>query len=172
MDGLTEANDIEGSSPEHYEDTDTVRVSIVLEGDSTLKAGFSTMEIADSDQAMAYRAALKQEQADMAAIEDAIILGCDSVNLSLGTAANGFGYSTVYEDIMDSLTESDTVVTMSGGNNGGWADYAVSGIPYLYGHDVSMFTGGSPGAYTNSLAVARAPRMSPWLPWKALWSMF
>ncbi len=90
----------------------------------------------------------------MAAIEDAIILGCDSINLSLGTASHGFGYSSIYEDIMDSLTESDTVVTISGGNNGGWADNAVSGVPYLYANDVSMYTGGAPGAYTNSLAVA------------------
>ncbi len=90
----------------------------------------------------------------MAAIEDAIVLGCDSVNLSLGTAAHGFGYNTTYQEILDSLTTCDTVVTCSGGNNGHWADNAVSGVPYLYNTDVSMYSGGAPGAYTNTLAVA------------------
>ncbi len=90
----------------------------------------------------------------MAAIEDAIVLGCDSVNLSLGTAAHGFGYNATYREILDSLTTCDTVVTCSGGNNGHWADNAVSGVPYLYNTDVSMYSGGAPGAYTNTLAVA------------------
>lgn len=92
----------------------------------------------------------------IAAIEDAVILDCDSVNLSLGTSAHGFTYSSVYSDIMDSLAESDTVVTCSAGNNGSWADGSASGMPYLYNEDVSMYAGGSPGAYDNSLAVASA----------------
>ena len=49
-----------------------------------------------------------------------------------------------YEEILDRIVESDTLVTVSMGNAGGWADYALSGVPYLYGDDVSLSTGGSP----------------------------
>lgn len=92
----------------------------------------------------------------MAAIEDAIVLGADAVNLSLGSAAPGFSREVGYEyqQIMDGLVESGVVVAMSIGNSGYWSESALNGIPYLYLDDVSMHTGGSPGTYTNSLAVA------------------
>ena len=44
----------------------------------------------------------------MAAIEDAIVLGCDSINLSLGSATAGMATDRFYQDILDSLTETDT----------------------------------------------------------------
>ena len=90
----------------------------------------------------------------MAAIEDAIVLGCDSVNLSLGSGNAGFSHSDLYEDILDRLVDCGTVVVTSAGNAGSWADSAVSGVPYLYSQDVSMDTVGSPGSFTNSLSVA------------------
>ena len=94
----------------------------------------------------------------MAAIEDAIILGADSINLSLGSGNPGMTYSSTYQDIMDMLSGTDTVVVMSAGNSGGWADssyYSVNyGLPYLFADDVSYHTGGSPGTFTNSLGVA------------------
>ena len=102
----------------------------------------------------------------MAAIEDAIILGADSINLSLGSAVPGLEkeYEYDYENILDSLVESDTVVSISAGNNasvgansytnyfeyeGDW--YPINGT---YADDNSFNTVGSPGSYTNSLAVA------------------
>lgn len=93
----------------------------------------------------------------MAAIEDAIILGADAINLSLGSAAPGMTYSDEYQDVMDMLSTTDTVVVMSAGNSGGWADatyYGQAGYPYLFAEDVSYHTGGSPGTFTNSLGVA------------------
>ncbi len=91
----------------------------------------------------------------MAAIEDAIILGCDAVNLSLGSVNPGFSENPTYAALMDRLAQSDTVVTMSAGNDGHWADYALHELPgALYADDVSMTTVGNPGSYTNSLAVA------------------
>ena len=90
----------------------------------------------------------------MAAIEDAIVLGCDAVNLSLGSGNAGFSHSDIYEDILDRLVDCGTVVATSAGNAGSWADSAVSGIPYLYSQDVSLDTVGSPGSFTNSLSVA------------------
>lgn len=93
----------------------------------------------------------------MAAIEDAVILGCDSVNLSLGSGNPGFSRSATaaYAKIMDDLQDSGTVVTMSAGNSGYWAENA-SPVGYLYAEDVSMQMDGSPGSYDNSLAVASA----------------
>ena len=90
----------------------------------------------------------------MAAIEDAILLGCDAVNLSLGSSNAGNAYSEEkYAQLLDSLTETDTVVVMSAGNSGYWAEEAYSG-GYLYNTDVNLDTVGSPGSFTNSLAVA------------------
>lgn len=90
----------------------------------------------------------------MAAIEDAIVLGCDAINLSLGSGNPGSSYSGKYQAIMDSLAESNTVVVMSAGNSGAWMEKVANGIPYLYHDDVSMATNGSPGSYTNSFTVA------------------
>lgn len=92
----------------------------------------------------------------MAAIEDAIVLDCDSVNLSLGSGSPGTSRNatTVYQAILENLTKAGTVVTMSAGNSGSWVENAKHGSSYLYASDVSMQTDGVPGSYTNSLAVA------------------
>ncbi|MDD6679143.1 MAG: S8 family serine peptidase [Firmicutes bacterium] len=88
----------------------------------------------------------------MAAIEDAIVLGCDSVNLSLGSSAAGMTTSATYQEILDKLTSTDTVVVMSAGNSGSWADNTYYGE--LWSDDIGFMTGGSPGTYTNSFTVA------------------
>ena len=91
----------------------------------------------------------------MAAIEDAILLGCDSINLSLGSAAAGMSYNSTYQNILNDLVTSDTVVSISAGNSGYWAENAATG-GYLYADDVNFHTGGSPGTYTNAFTVASA----------------
>lgn len=91
----------------------------------------------------------------MVAIEDAILLGADAVNLSLGSAVAGMVTNSKYQDILDALQETDTVVSISAGNNGNWADNA-SPIGYLYADDVNFHTGGSPGTYANAFTVASA----------------
>ncbi len=88
----------------------------------------------------------------MAAIEDAIVLGCDSVNLSLGSGNAGLATSATYQAILDKLTSSDTVVVMSAGNSGAWAEMTTYGD--LYSDGVNFDTAGSPGSFTNSLGVA------------------
>ncbi|MBQ7719951.1 MAG: S8 family serine peptidase, partial [Clostridia bacterium] len=87
-----------------------------------------------------------------AAVEDAIVLGAASANLSLGSAVAGTSFNSTYQDLLDSLSETDVNVIMSAGNNGSWADQTLFG--YLYGEDKNLFTGGSPGSYVNSLSVA------------------
>ncbi|MBR6951253.1 MAG: S8 family serine peptidase [Oscillospiraceae bacterium] len=98
-----------------------------------------------------------------AAIEDAVFMEADSVNLSLGSAAPGFTYDNYYQDILNNLadgeTNAGTVTVMSAGNSGSFID----GSPYytnygigLFIEDVSLHTGGSPGSFINSLGVASA----------------
>ena len=88
----------------------------------------------------------------MAAIEDAIYLGCDSVNLSLGTNTVGEAYNDTYAQLLEYLTKTDTVVVISAGNSGSWADQTYHG--YLYSDDVNLDAVGSPGSYASALTVA------------------
>ena len=87
-----------------------------------------------------------------AAIEDAIWLGCDSVNLSLGSGNPGSSYNEAFADLLEFLETTDTVVVMSAGNSGFWAEETAAGR--LYADGVSFHTSGEPGTYTNSLSVA------------------
>lgn len=90
----------------------------------------------------------------MAAIEDAILLGADAVNLSIGTSSVGYGnVDSAYQDIMTELQKSDVYVSISAGNNGAWPEETQSG-GYLYSDDVSMASGGSPGTYAFSMSTA------------------
>jgi len=88
----------------------------------------------------------------MAAIEDAILLGCDSVNLSMGTTMPGSPYTDVYSELMEMMTHTDTVVVISAGNASNWAVASLHG--YLYNDDVSFDTVGAPGSYANAFTVA------------------
>ena len=92
----------------------------------------------------------------MSAIEDAIVLGCDSVNLSLGSGDPGWTYDGTYQDILNKLASAENpnmVVTISAGNSGALTDAMPND---LYIEDVYMHTGGSPGTFLTSLGVAAA----------------
>ena len=91
-----------------------------------------------------------------AALEDAILLGCDSANLSLGSPNQGFTYSNGYQDILNRLANDrniEMVVAISAGNEGAQTDNLQTD---LYIEDVSLHTGGSPGSFINSMCVASA----------------
>ena len=88
----------------------------------------------------------------IAAIEDAIVLGSDVINLSLGSSVTGFTTTDLYQEVFDRLAQTDTVVAISAGNNYAWAEYSTNG--YLYADDVNFHTGGSPGTYDNAFTVA------------------
>ena len=97
----------------------------------------------------------------IAAIEDAVALDADAVNLSLGGAAPGFTYDNAYQGVLNSLSDgtanAGTVASVSAGNSGSFLSY--SELTYVndpYIDDVSTHTGGSPGTYINSLCVASA----------------
>ena len=90
----------------------------------------------------------------MVSIEDAMILGADVVNLSLGstTAGNVAVANPVYADLMERIQDSGMVMSASAGNDGQWAEYSTNG--YLYNTDVNYDTVGVPGSYVSALAVA------------------
>ena len=88
----------------------------------------------------------------MAAIEDAMILGAASVNLSLGSASTGYSFSDEYQDIMDSLEGSYTVASISAGNRYEWTHETA--YDYLVNDDINYSTGGSPGTFDNSFTTA------------------
>jgi len=94
----------------------------------------------------------------VAACEDAIWLGADSINLSLGSTANGFTTSESYARVMETLKGSTTVMAAAAANDGHWADRANTesylGSGYLYTEDVVYNRLASPGSLTDSLAVA------------------
>ncbi|MGN1343628.1 MAG: S8 family serine peptidase [Traorella sp.] len=90
----------------------------------------------------------------LAAIEDALLLGADVINLSLGSPA-GFTTDGAYVDaIFESIADTGTVVTISAGNS------TTSGQGNLWGTNTNFASNpdngivGSPGTYTNILTVA------------------
>ena len=88
----------------------------------------------------------------LAAVEDAILLGCDAVNLSLGTSMAGDSFNTTYADLLDYLTRTDTVVVASAGNSYAWP--TVTPFESLYSEDVNLDTVGAPGSYSSFFSVA------------------
>ena len=95
----------------------------------------------------------------MAAIQDAIYLGCDSVNLSLGSPSPGFvdpaGSGVAFaEQLFQSLTETDVVVTISAGNAYSAGFQSSTGTDLHRTTDPDIDTVGSPGSYGNALTVA------------------
>ena len=93
-----------------------------------------------------------------AALEDAIVLGADAANLSLGSASPGWTYDdSDYQEILNSFINNTTnnhmIVSISAGNSDAFDDHTSH---KLYAEDAFFHTGGSPGSSINSLAVAAA----------------
>lgn len=92
----------------------------------------------------------------MAAIEDAIVLGADAVNLSLGSSVAGFTTSSnaIYGRLIGELEKSDIVWVNSAGNNSYWAQQSTYTGGYNYLDDANFATGGSPATFPYALSVA------------------
>lgn len=92
----------------------------------------------------------------MAALEDALLLGCDVVNMSFGSSNVGRTHSGVeyFDELYASLSGTGLVLTNSGGNAYSYAEFAANGIPYMYADDVNNGRIGSPSSYPNALSVA------------------
>ena len=96
----------------------------------------------------------------MAAIEDALLLKADVVNLSLGSSAAGYSSDSesYVNEVFEKLEGTSTVVSISAGNSGRWADDSTYGANLS--SDVNQDTVGSPGSYYNAFTVASAVNSS------------
>lgn len=95
----------------------------------------------------------------IAAIQDFLYLNVDVINLSLGSSA---GFSCSYDgtdfvnQVFDSLSSTDVVVTVSAGNAYSSAYSNSTGLDLNRTADVDISIAGSPGTYTNAFTVASA----------------
>ncbi|MBR3703869.1 MAG: S8 family serine peptidase [Oscillospiraceae bacterium] len=102
----------------------------------------------------------------MAAVEDAIVLGCDVVNLSLGAPYPGFNASYGAEtsafvnDIMATVAESGIVMSVAAGNSGHWATYSENGVGMMYTDEAGTYTTGEPATYEDTLSIASADNVT------------
>lgn len=99
----------------------------------------------------------------MAALQDALVLGADSVNLSLGSSAPGatFYTTTELQRVVNKLIGSGAVVAAAHGNSFYWTytntPGTAGGPPELpYADDIVFDTGGDPSTCDTFLAVAAA----------------
>ena len=90
----------------------------------------------------------------IAALEDAMTLGCDVANLSLGAAAGFTSENPEVDAIYERIANQDMVVCISAGNEG------TSSYDNMWGTDMNTTSNpdvaavGSPGTYANALTVA------------------
>ena len=92
----------------------------------------------------------------VAALEDAMTLGCDVVNASLGSPAGFTSSDTEIDLIYQRLASQDIIATISAGNEG------TSSYDNMWGTDMNRTdnpdnaTAGSPGIYANATTIASA----------------
>ena len=90
------------------------------------------------------------------AIEDAIVLGADSINLSLGSAQPGFTYAGTYQAKLNEIASDSSihlVLAIAASNSDAFDDHTTTP---LYQEDIYFQTTGSPATYLASLATGAA----------------
>ena len=92
-----------------------------------------------------------------AALEDALVLGCDVANLSLGSSAEGFTFESHVDDFFSTVTNSGMIVAAAAGNSGVWYRAsenkdALSGYTRI--GDAIFSTVADPSTLNNALSVA------------------
>ncbi len=97
------------------------------------------------------------------AFEDAILLGCDAINLSRGRASGPASYredgASAFDLAVQNLVKYGVILTGSAGNYYNYAsyDYAIgSGSGRMYTDEGGTYTTGSPASFKDSFSVANA----------------
>lgn len=91
----------------------------------------------------------------LAAIEDAMLLGADVINMSLGSKS-GFSSDEEYiDEVYERVSETGTILVVAAGNDGTADATNLSAGQYLASNPDNG-TVGSPGTYVNALTVANA----------------
>lgn len=84
------------------------------------------------------------------AIDDAVLLEADSINMSLGGFAGSEDADKIMTKVVKNANEHGTIVCIAGGNDG----YQFSGMDYQPSDILDFATVGSPATMKESLAVA------------------
>jgi len=101
----------------------------------------------------------------VAAIEDAMTLGCDAVNLSLGSPSGFSSSDSEIDLIFERIASQDVIVTMSAGNEG------TSSYGNTWGTDQNRTQNpdngavGSPSTYANGFSIASAENAAVMTPY-------
>lgn len=97
------------------------------------------------------------------AFEDAILLGCDAINLSRGRASGPANYredgASAFDLAVQNLVKYGVILTGSAGNYYNYAsyDYAIGGgSGRMYTDEGGTYTTGSPASFKDSFSVANA----------------
>ena len=103
-------------------------------------------------------------ESDMfAAVEDAVVLGADAINLSITYIVPGFAFHNQFQKILDNIVKSGAVVSVCAGNNynNAYSIYA-QGFESLQAQDIEFQSATAPGTFTNVMSVASAENVG-WL---------
>lgn len=84
------------------------------------------------------------------AIDDSVLLGADSINMSLGGFAGSEDADKIMTKVVKNANEHGTIVCIAGGNDG----YQFSGMDYQPSDILDFATVGSPATMKESLSVA------------------
>lgn len=157
---ITHDNDTQGSHGSHVAGISTANRYLMQDGEYVAAADAIAMQgNAPDAQVIVLKVFGKlggcYESDYMAAIEDAIVLDCDAINLSLGESSAGFtAPSGPYRELMNYLVETESVVAIAAGNAGYWGVYSSGATANLYIEDVNFQTAGNPSTYPNAFTVA------------------
>jgi len=92
----------------------------------------------------------------VAALEDAMTLGCDVANMSLGSA-NGFSSTNTELDLIyERLASQDIIFTASAGNEGTSSYGNMWGTDLNLTENIENATVGQPSTYANAMSIASA----------------
>lgn len=96
----------------------------------------------------------------IASIEDAVLLNADVINLSVGMDAGFTSDYREFDEVLATVADTDIVICMAGGNNysSSYMNTHNNDLPLTSNPDNGVV--GSPGCYTNALAVASIDNLS------------
>lgn len=94
--------------------------------------------------------------AQLAAVEDAMLLGADVINMSLGTKSGFSSESEYVDEIFARVSETGTILAIAAGNDGTSGDGNNWNKGLSLAENPDNGTVGSPGTYVNALTVANA----------------
>ena len=98
----------------------------------------------------------------LAALDDAVVLRPDSINLSLGDDAGmGTEAGTVYSEVYNNLAAAGVTVNAAAGNSysSAFSNYSGKGKPYAT--DPDSGTVSEPASYGSTLALPRSTTRTP-----------